>query len=120
MSRRYAVHLKEYRRLSFFSAAVYFPFSALTYTFLPYCASCLVLFYGGQLVDNDRLSNGALVSFVFYMQSLFATFSSLGSIYVGLVQALGAADKGRPGISPSPPRSSSKNPPPSRTTRCCN
>jgi ABC-type multidrug transport system fused ATPase/permease subunit len=93
MSRRYAVHLREYRRLSMLSAAVYFPFSALTYTFLPYCASCLVLYYGGQLVDNDHLANGELVSFVFYMQSLFATFSSLGSIYVGLVQAVGAADK---------------------------
>jgi hypothetical protein len=32
----------EYRLLSYRVAAVYFPFSALTYTFLPYCASCLV------------------------------------------------------------------------------
>ena len=39
-----------------------------------------------------------LVSFVFYMQSLFATFSSLGNIYVGLVQAVGAADKVRQGV----------------------
>ena len=32
---------------------------------------------------------------MFYMQSLFASFNSMGSIYVGLVQAVGAADKVR-------------------------
>ncbi len=61
----------------------------------PDCASCLVLYYGGKLVQNDELGSGDLVSFVFYMQSLFATFNSLGNIYVGLVQAVGAADKVR-------------------------
>jgi len=93
MSQRYAKHMAEYRRLSYKTAAVYFPFSALTYTFLPYCASCLVLFYGGKLIHHDALKSGNLVSFVFYMQSLFSIFSTLGSIYVGLVQAVGAADK---------------------------
>lgn len=52
-----------------------------------------MLYYGGKLIANDKLGGGVLVSFVFYMQSLFATFSSLGNIYVGLVQAVGAADK---------------------------
>jgi ABC-type multidrug transport system fused ATPase/permease subunit len=85
--------MAEYRRLSVRNAMAYFPFSALTYTFLPYCASCLVLYYGGKLIRRDQLGAGILVSFVFYMQSLFATFSSLGNIYVGLVQAVGAADK---------------------------
>eukprot|EP00954_Amorphochlora_amoebiformis_P013524 1062241-Amorphochlora_amoeboformis.AAC.1 len=33
------------------------------------------------------------------MQSLFAAFNSLGSIYAGLIQALGAADKVTP-VSP--------------------
>jgi ATP-binding cassette subfamily B (MDR/TAP) protein 9 len=33
------------------------------------------------------------VSFVLYTQSLFSAFNALGSIYTGLVQALGAADK---------------------------
>lgn len=93
MGHRYAKHMEEYRRLALKCAAVYFPFSALTYTFLPYCASCLVLYYGGKLIHKDKLQSGELVSFVFYMQTLFATFSSLGNIYVGLVQAVGAADK---------------------------
>ena len=46
----------------------YFPFSALTYTFLPYAASCLVLYYGGKLIHHGALHSGELVSFVFYMQ----------------------------------------------------
>jgi ABC-type multidrug transport system fused ATPase/permease subunit len=86
MSERYAFHMAEYRRLSVWSAAAYFPFSALTYTFLPYAASCLVLYYGGKLIHRGHLSSGALVSFVFYMQSLFATFSSLGNIYGAFVE----------------------------------
>jgi ABC-type bacteriocin/lantibiotic exporter with double-glycine peptidase domain len=53
-----------------------------------------VLFYGGKLIHHGHLSSGQLVAFVFYMQSLFSTFSSLGNIYVALVQAVGAADKG--------------------------
>jgi len=81
MSARYAHHMAEYRRLSVNTATAYFPFSALTYTFLPYAASCLVLYYGGKLLHRDQLSSGDLVSFVFYMQSLFATFSSMGNIY---------------------------------------
>ena len=83
LSARFGKHLKEYQRLSESSALVYFPFSAITYTFLPYCASCLVLYYGGKLVQHDGLGSGELVSFVFYMQSLFSSFNSMGSIYVG-------------------------------------
>lgn len=40
-----------------------------------------------------ELDGPGLVSFVFYMQSLFAAFQQLGSIYTALAQALGAADK---------------------------
>jgi len=53
-----------------------------------------VLYYGGKLIHHGHLSSGQLVAFVFYMQSLFNSFSTLGNIYVALVQALGAADKG--------------------------
>ena len=55
--------------------------------------SCVVLFYGGKLIDSGEVKSGDLVSFAFYMQSLFQSFNSMGSIYAGMVQALGAADK---------------------------
>jgi len=93
MSERYSKYMSEYRALALKSAAAYFPYSALTFTFLPYCASCLVLYYGAKLIGNDKMKSGELVSFVFYMQSLFSTFTSMSNIYVGLVQAMGAADK---------------------------
>ena len=93
MVRKFEVHMANYVQLCKQEALVYFPFSALTYTFLPYCASVVVMYYGGKLVSNGSISGGDLVSFVLYMQSLFAAFNSLGSIYAGLVQAFGAAEK---------------------------
>lgn len=42
-----------------------------------------------------ELDGPGLVSFVFYMQSLFSAFQQLGSIYTALAQAIGAADKAR-------------------------
>lgn len=87
------------------TAAAYFFYSSLTFTFLPYCTYCLVLFYGAQLTRTPagcssgeaapacELSPANLVSFVFYMQSLFAAFQSLMSIYTGLAEAIGAANK---------------------------
>ncbi len=56
-----------------------------------------VLYYGAQLTRTPagcgstdapacELSAAALVSFVFYMQSLFASFQSLMSIYTGLAE----------------------------------
>lgn len=87
------------------TAAAYFFYSSLTFTFLPYCTYCLVLYYGAQLTRSPagcgagaakcELSAADLVSFVFYMQSLFAAFQSLMSIYTGLAEAVGAANKVR-------------------------
>uniref|UniRef100_A0A0D3KWX0 ABC transmembrane type-1 domain-containing protein n=2 Tax=Emiliania huxleyi TaxID=2903 RepID=A0A0D3KWX0_EMIH1 len=62
----------------------------MTCAFLPYCAYCLVLYYGAPRCSIDA---SGLVSFVFYMQSLFAAFTSIGNIYTALAQAVGAADK---------------------------
>ena len=52
-----------------------------------------MLLYGGQLVQSGALTAGNLVSFVFYMQSLFDAFSSIGNIFAQLVGAVGAAEK---------------------------
>merc|ERR1711935_875524 len=73
-------------------AWVYLPYSALTLTFLPQATACLVLYYGSQLVPSE-MSSGDLVSFVFYMQSLFDSFNSIGTVYTALVQAMGSADQ---------------------------
>jgi len=45
------------------------------------------------LAPRCELDSPGLVSFVFYMQSLFSAFQQLGSIYTALAQAAGAADK---------------------------
>ena len=47
---------------------------------------------GDGLTPCDIAASG-LVSFVFYMQSLFSAFTSIGNIYTALAQAVGAADK---------------------------
>ena len=46
-------------------------YAASTYTFLPQCTSCLVLYYGGKMLSepHPEIQNGDLVSFVFYMQA---------------------------------------------------
>ncbi|GAB5361251.1 hypothetical protein AAMO2058_000697400 [Amorphochlora amoebiformis] len=92
-AQRYAEQMRLFYIETKKMAWAYAFYAALTFTFLPYATSCLVLYYGGKLTRQNDLNSGELVSFVFYMQSLFAAFNSLGSIYAGLIQALGAADK---------------------------
>ena len=109
-SARFARAVKKLYRCAHEQAWYYYFYAASTYTFLPYCTSCLVLFYGGKLHDAGQVGGGDLVSFVFYMQSLFSAFSSLGQIYTGLVSAVGAADKvfqwiwRKPKLGAPPPR----------------
>ena len=45
-----------------------------TNTFLPNVVNAIVLFYGGTLVLAGHMSAGALVSFIFYQQSLSSAF----------------------------------------------
>ena len=101
----YGKGMAEYLDCCVRTAKVYYVYSSTTFTFLPYCAYCLVLYYGAQLTqsppgcgDGDGLAPcdiaaSGLVSFVFYMQSLFSAFTSIGNIYTALAQAVGAADK---------------------------
>ena len=131
-SARYASGMQKYVGTVFRQARLYFFFSSLTFTFLPYLTYCLILFFAAQLIHTPEGCSSAgstssppppphllphgelaplaasaffdeppecevdgpkLVSFVFYMQSLFAAFQSLGNIYTALAQAVGAADK---------------------------
>lgn len=87
---RYLMELAEYYIMMKKQASVYAVYAALTFTFLPQTSFCIVLYYGASLVGSESIN---LTSFVFYMNTLFAAFNSLGNIFTGLVQAIGAASK---------------------------
>eukprot|EP00968_Pinguiococcus_pyrenoidosus_P022918 scaffold3469_cov246-Pinguiococcus_pyrenoidosus.AAC.6 len=92
-SNRYRRSMYRYLALTHYQASAYALYAGLSFTFLPYCSYCLVLYYGGRLNSKGEIESGDLVSFVFYLQSLFSSFNSLGNIYTGLLQAFGAAEK---------------------------
>jgi len=92
-SRRFREVLNDYIKVTIKKSAFYVAYAGLTFYFLPEATTCLVLFYGGRLVTAGEIGGGDLVSFAFYMQSLFNSFSSLGDIYTGLVEAVGASAK---------------------------
>ncbi|XP_060069453.1 ABC-type oligopeptide transporter ABCB9-like [Ylistrum balloti] len=52
-----------------------------------------VLYYGGHLVVNAKLSGGNLVSFILYQLQLGECIDSIGNVYTGLMQAVGASQK---------------------------
>ena len=55
--------------------------------------TCLLLFYGGHVVDKGELRSGRLVSFMLLTQSLSDSFNTLADMYSNIADALGAADK---------------------------
>ncbi|XP_071093538.1 ABC-type oligopeptide transporter ABCB9-like [Haliotis cracherodii] len=52
-----------------------------------------VLYYGGHLVIANLISGGNLVSFILYQIELGQCLESIGSVYTGLMQAIGASEK---------------------------
>ncbi|KAG7222161.1 hypothetical protein INR49_016733 [Caranx melampygus] len=52
-----------------------------------------VLYYGGHLVVTGQMSSGALISFFIYMLELGECLESIASVYTGLMQGVGAAEK---------------------------
>uniref|UniRef100_A0A1A7X1F7 ABC-type oligopeptide transporter ABCB9 n=2 Tax=Iconisemion striatum TaxID=60296 RepID=A0A1A7X1F7_9TELE len=52
-----------------------------------------VLYYGGHLVLTGQMSSGGLISFFIYMLELGECFASIASVYTGLMQGVGAAEK---------------------------
>lgn len=53
-SRRYANGMRKYLGCCVRQAKLYFFYSSATFTFLPYCTYCLVLFYGAQLINTPE------------------------------------------------------------------
>ncbi|XP_036382601.1 ATP-binding cassette sub-family B member 9 [Megalops cyprinoides] len=52
-----------------------------------------ILFYGGHLVISGQMSGGTLISFVIYELELGECLESIASVYTGLMQGVGAAEK---------------------------
>ncbi|XP_041955795.1 ATP-binding cassette sub-family B member 9 [Alosa sapidissima] len=52
-----------------------------------------ILFYGGHLVITGQMSGGTLISFVIYELELGECLESVASVYTGLMQGVGAAEK---------------------------
>uniref|UniRef100_A0A6Q2WUA0 ABC-type oligopeptide transporter ABCB9 n=1 Tax=Esox lucius TaxID=8010 RepID=A0A6Q2WUA0_ESOLU len=52
-----------------------------------------VLFYGGHLVVTEQMSGGSLISFIIYELELGECLESIASVYTGLMQGVGAAEK---------------------------
>ncbi|XP_040899007.1 ATP-binding cassette sub-family B member 9 [Toxotes jaculatrix] len=52
-----------------------------------------VLYYGGHLVVTGQMTSGALISFFIYMLELGECLESIASVYTGLMQGVGAAEK---------------------------
>uniref|UniRef100_A0A8C5P858 ABC-type oligopeptide transporter ABCB9 n=1 Tax=Leptobrachium leishanense TaxID=445787 RepID=A0A8C5P858_9ANUR len=52
-----------------------------------------ILYYGGHLVISGQMTSGNLISFVIYEFLLGDCVESVGSVYGGLMQGVGAAEK---------------------------
>ncbi|XP_051960517.1 ATP-binding cassette sub-family B member 9 [Xyrauchen texanus] len=52
-----------------------------------------ILFYGGHLVMTNQMSGGTLISFIIYELELGEALENISSVYTGLMQGVGAAEK---------------------------
>ncbi|XP_078480378.1 ABC-type oligopeptide transporter ABCB9 [Lampetra planeri] len=52
-----------------------------------------ILYYGGHLVVTGQMSSGTLISFFIYMLQIGECLESIASVYTGLMQGVGAAEK---------------------------
>jgi ATP-binding cassette subfamily B (MDR/TAP) protein 9 len=86
------LHVMGYFHLQRTESFAYSIYAIIT-TILPNLVNVLVLLYGGHLVLEHEMSAGALVSFMYYQQSLSSAFQAIGDIFTGLAAAVGAADK---------------------------
>ncbi|XP_065106155.1 ABC-type oligopeptide transporter ABCB9-like [Paramisgurnus dabryanus] len=52
-----------------------------------------ILFYGGHLVVTNQMTGGTLISFIIYELELGEALENISSVYTGLMQGVGAAEK---------------------------
>lgn len=74
--------LAKYRRVGTLQALAYSCWQSFN-TALPNLMTCLLLFYGGRLVDKGELQSGRLVAFMLLTQSLSDSFNTLADMYGG-------------------------------------
>ena len=84
--------LEKYRQVGVLQACAYSCWQSFN-TALPTLMTCLLLFYGGRLVDKGELRSGRLVAFMLLTQSLADSFNTLADMFSNIADALGAADK---------------------------
>ncbi|XP_035689924.1 ATP-binding cassette sub-family B member 9-like [Branchiostoma floridae] len=89
---RYREMLKSTYKLNLKEALAYGGYSMTTHI-LDLTMVVLTLYYGGHLVITNRLTGGNLVSFILYQMELGDAIESMGSVYTGLMQAVGASEK---------------------------
>ncbi|KAI1703534.1 ABC transporter transmembrane region domain-containing protein [Ditylenchus destructor] len=65
----------------------------LTTEFLQMGILTVVLFYGGHLVIQEKITSGLLVSFLLYQFQLGENLRELGEVWNGLMQAVGSSRK---------------------------
>ncbi|XP_068617018.1 ABC-type oligopeptide transporter ABCB9 [Brachionichthys hirsutus] len=73
---------------------------ALAYAGYMWSSSCselalevAILYYGGYLVINHQISSGDLIAFFIYVLELSECMENIASVYTGLMQGVGAAEK---------------------------
>lgn len=85
--------LVEYQRLMRRYGRNYLVYCS-TVQFLPNAMSCLVLAYGGKLaISAGEVDSQVLMTFVFYLQTLNDSFSTMGDMYTNVMQAFGSASR---------------------------
>uniref|UniRef100_H3DNF2 ABC-type oligopeptide transporter ABCB9 n=1 Tax=Tetraodon nigroviridis TaxID=99883 RepID=H3DNF2_TETNG len=52
-----------------------------------------VIYYGGHLVISNQMRSGDLIAFILYVLELAECLESVASVYTGLMQGVGAAEK---------------------------
>lgn len=88
----YVKRLIRYWKYQNQEATLYAVYASIA-TVLPTATTAAVLYFGGLLVLDKKLSPGSLVSFMLYQQSLTGSFAAIGDVFGGLTAAIGAAEK---------------------------
>lgn len=86
----YFAHLSELLGIQFRNARIEGAFGGLV-QFSAFSAFAVVLWYGGRLMLDDRLTPGELTSFLLYTFSIAVSVGTLGALYAALRELRGAS-----------------------------
>ena len=89
---RYKTKLDDAYKNKIKQAQAYIGYSAVV-TALPLLVTALCLWYGGELIAGGSMSGGTLISFAFYQMSLSDAINTMGWVFSGMMDALGASEK---------------------------